>query len=155
MKFSNDVGLIDSLRYDLRGPCSECPFRLNAPWHEGVVKDLQLFYGRSERGDLVFTCHKTDPRSDSPIGQKYKGPVQHCGGLLLMMAKDASFCGRHQLQAMRSELWKPELMNFRQRVFKNFADMFTYYLKLWKVNKPEQWNRVVEQGERDRHDVRR
>ena len=120
------------LRYDLKKPCNECPFRAGAKYHEGVTANLMLYHGRMEQGTLVFTCHKTDRRSDSPIGKKFRGKIQHCGGLLTMMAKDVSMLGMHQCRAMESGKWKPERMDLKQKVFKNFYFVMKHYLKLSK-----------------------
>lgn len=77
-----------SLRYDLRTPCKDCPFRKDVPLHDGVADSLPKLMGQFMGGDDAFhTCHKTDPRSDSAEGQAFRGPIQHCAGFLIMLRR--------------------------------------------------------------------
>lgn len=80
-----------AIRYDLRTPCTDCPFRRDVPLHAGVGRDLldgTLFVDLFVRGVKGHTCHKTDPESDSPEGRRYQGPLQHCAGVIISMVRD-------------------------------------------------------------------
>lgn len=79
--------LASTLHYDLHKPCADCPFRRDVPMHEGVAVDLPQIMIDLSDGNFAHTCHKTDPRSDSPVGQAADGPAQHCAGALLMVLR--------------------------------------------------------------------
>jgi len=116
------------LGYDLKGPCADCPFRKDAKFHAGVFKDLKNLVYHIDMGDVIHTCHKTDPMSDSPEGQKYKGKLQHCGGLLSMMAKDVEIMGHPQAQAWSEGRWRAEQQDTKAPVFESFVKMIKHYL---------------------------
>lgn len=78
---------LKALRFDLHKPCADCPFRRDVRPHEGVARDLSGTLDAIEGGVFAHTCHKTDPRSDSPVGQAADGPAQHCAGALLMVLR--------------------------------------------------------------------
>lgn len=81
---SSDVG------YDLVAPCNDCPFRKSTPFDEGVASDLTEFIPIMERGEFVFSCHKTDHRAVRPgerDARQVQGKVQHCVGTILMCEK--------------------------------------------------------------------
>lgn len=117
------------MRFDLKKPCADCPFRVGAPYHEGVLRDMVELHGGLEMGTMAHSCHKTDSRSDSEEGKRYTGPVQHCAGLLLMMYNDAEMLGQYQAVAWSDGRWKPMKMNRGIQVFKNLYEMMKHYLK--------------------------
>jgi hypothetical protein len=73
--------------WSLRRPCSDCPFRRATPYHVGVARGIWDLILLIDEHRFAHTCHKTDPRSDSPEGQRWKGRTQHCMGSLFMLAK--------------------------------------------------------------------
>ena len=115
------------LNFDLTGPCKDCPFAMTTPLHEGIFKSLPHYVSAADMGLLAHTCHKTDPRTDSEDGQKYSGPLQHCGGLLTMMAKDADLLGYVQVKAQLSKKWDPKKMNLTAPVWGSFSEMIKFY----------------------------
>jgi hypothetical protein len=120
------------IRYDLKKPCADCPFRKDAKYHGGVMSDLPKYIEKGNAKELVHTCHKTDPRSDSPEGQKYTGEVQHCAGLLLMMHQNQRLIGPHQLSAWLTKKWDRDSMDTSIKVFKNLKEMGKRYVALAK-----------------------
>lgn len=121
---------VERIGFDLKGPCSDCPFGKNAPFHSGIIADLEkLLYGLA-KGDIIHTCHKTDPRADGFIATSKN--VQHCGGLLQMMARDASLCGSAQLHALATEQWDGKVHEPR-RVFKSIRELIIHYASLCKT----------------------
>src|SRR5262245_42241140 len=72
-----------TLRYDLKRPCSDCPFRVDTPHHEGIATGLTELYGCMEMGTAAHSCHKTDPAADG-FSPSYQGPIQHCAGFMIM-----------------------------------------------------------------------
>lgn len=84
--------LIDEaeLRYDLRRPCADCPFRRDVPKHEGFGSGLaELYLAMFIMGTKGHTCHMTDPMGDSLAGQRFEGPLQHCAGALILMRRES------------------------------------------------------------------
>jgi hypothetical protein len=114
------------LRYDLTGPCGDCPFRDGVAFHEGICSSLPTLMSRIDLGDLVHTCHKTHPGADG-FNPSYRGPVQHCGGLLAMMSRDATLITGPQARALECGRWRPELTDPAAPVFKSMVAMLRHY----------------------------
>lgn len=74
-----------TIGYDLKAPCSDCPFRKDAPLHKGVLKSLPDYAERIKEGRFSHSCHKTDERADSGFASLVNGKVQHCFGSLVLM----------------------------------------------------------------------
>ena len=78
---------VSELSFDLKKPCKDCPFKKSTPVHEGILADLMDICNKLDDGTGIFTCHKTDPNTDSTDGQKFKGKLQHCAGFMIMAVK--------------------------------------------------------------------
>lgn len=98
------------IKFDLRSPCADCPFLEATPVHPGVAVDLPSIMGGMEMGTLAHTCHKTDPLSDSPEGQAFNGPLQHCAGALILMEKSEQR-SHHMTGAIIRGDYSPALLN--------------------------------------------
>lgn len=123
------------VHFDLKRPCDDCPFRTDAKRHDGVIKDLPTLHGRLERGLFAHTCHKTDPRSDGP-NPKYKGPVQHCAGALILCRNDKDYKLQHpQIDAALAGKFDPTELDMESPVFKSFHEMVKHYVAI--VNEDE------------------
>lgn len=131
------------MRFDLKKPCKDCPFRADAPYHEGVLKDIPKLHSLVEKGQMAHSCHMTDPRSDSEHGKRYKGPVQHCAGLLLMMKNDVELLGQYQMGAWEDGRWKPMEMCTKTAVFKNLGQMLKHYLNGWSKKTGRPWRDLL------------
>ncbi len=94
---------LDDIGFAVKRPCNDCPFRKNTPLHRGVGADLATVLNGLEHGRVAHSCHKTDPRSDSPQGQAYKGKVQHCAGYLIMAANHGAWTAGMEAGLMRGE----------------------------------------------------
>ena len=116
-----------NMRYDLTGPCKDCPFLKATPFHEGILKSLPQLVSAADLGTLIHTCHKTDPLSDSEEGQNFKGPLQHCGGLLTMIAKDSELLGVGQIVAIEDGRWDPLKMKTESPVWDSLTQMIRFY----------------------------
>lgn len=68
------------MNYDLKKPCSNCPFRSDKffPLHPERVNEIVS-------SNAEFACHKTVDYSDGEGVIKQKS--QHCAGLLIMLEK--------------------------------------------------------------------
>lgn len=117
---------IKDIKFDLKKPCKDCPFLKTTPYHEGIADDLPNLWVSIEAGKAMHSCHKTDPRSDSPEGQRYKGPLQHCAGLLTMMSNDVRLMCNPQRAAFHSGKWTGE-MDHSAPVYSSFREMLKFY----------------------------
>jgi len=114
------------LRFDLKKPCKDCPFLKTTPHHEGVASDLMSISTSIESENAAFTCHKTDPRSDSPTGQRHTGPVQHCAGFILMCEKGKTPQVPY-LTAWCSRQFDLDKLDKSAPVYDSFMDMVRSY----------------------------
>lgn len=78
---------VANMAYDLRRPCDDCPFVKASPWHEGIAAGAMKCVKTMERHRFAHSCHNTDPDADCATAKHYKGPLQHCRGVLIMMCK--------------------------------------------------------------------
>ena len=120
------------VKYDLKKPCADCPFRKDAKWHGGIFDEIPTLMKSHEAKTLAHTCHKTDPMSDSPEGQEYKGELQHCAGLLLMMHQNKRMMGNAQFGMWLKKQWDRNAMDTSIKVFKNLKEMGKRYAILGK-----------------------
>lgn len=81
------------MKFDLRRPCKECPFRNDRPGYLTRERARQIAHaldpGRPDLGGS-FTCHKTTVPADDEDedGDMMDGPnAQHCAGALIMLEK--------------------------------------------------------------------
>lgn len=68
--------------FGLRGPCADCPFRSDKPFHLGPGRRQEIADGLRAGAD--FPCHKTidyTAHEDEGRGQRTPG-TQWCGGAL-------------------------------------------------------------------------
>lgn len=82
--------LAADLHWDMRNPCSDCPFLKSTPFHQGIAKSVPAVHESIEQHTFSHSCHKTDtrPQCDGPVRGKETGrPVQHCAGAILMVLK--------------------------------------------------------------------
>lgn len=79
---------VHEIGFELREVCRECPFRMDAPDHEGMATDIFLDIKRAaETGEFAHSCHLSDPRSDYPGARLINGKVQHCVGAIISCEK--------------------------------------------------------------------
>lgn len=125
----------NSLRYDMRNPCSDCPYRTDAPWHPGIFDELVIKAGKMRKGELAHTCHQTDYRADCAPDKRApsKAPIQHCAGMLIMAEK----MGLQQVGAIVAQInnvFDPTRLNMNAPVFSSILEMFAHYLELSLTN---------------------
>lgn len=117
---------LSEVRFDLRTPCADCPFRRGVPAHQGVAKALPEYASQIEMATFAHTCHKTDPRSDG-FKPTYTGPVQHCAGALIMCEKS----GLTQVgpaEAWREGRYDPTKLDLAADVY-TFPELVRFYLR--------------------------
>lgn len=125
-----------NIRYDLKRPCSDCPFTPRAALHQGVGHDLgDALAVQIMSGSAAHTCHKTDPRADSPEGQRYQGEVQHCAGFLLMMER-ASDRQNSAQRACQDGRFDPKKLDRSVRTF-TLLELCKVYVQWQKDGLPE------------------
>lgn len=116
------------LHFDLRTPCSNCPFRRDSKPHEGMpAKIVQLFEAWTGLGNAAFTCHRTDPNSDWPPARNYRGPLQHCAGFMILMEK-AKEPSEPMRKAAREGRFDRTKLNLNAPVF-SMMGMLKFYAK--------------------------
>jgi len=82
--------MLSNVRYDLKNPCSDCPFMNTTPFHQGVAESIPQYIESIEAGRFAHTCHKTDNRPECDGPHTHKGATQHCLGALLMLLKTSN-----------------------------------------------------------------
>lgn len=120
------------LHYDLRNPCADCPFTRNGPPdHSGVLSSLPAYLELLKTGDLVHSCHKTDPRPGCDGNRDYEGKTQHCSGVLQMFAKSEIGIGSSIFQALSHGVDLGELIDrakSNNHVFGSIGELIEHYL---------------------------
>jgi len=119
------------VRFDLKRPCVNCPFRRDVPGF--------LSTGRAEeitdailRQDQTFTCHKTlsGERTEDEHGMEgdyHAGPKdQFCAGALIFLEKNG-FPSYPPRLAMALKLWSPDQMRSKELVFDTAAEMLEHH----------------------------
>lgn len=123
---------VDKVSWDLKGPCNDCPFRRNAPDHEGIVANVVTYVESLRGGVFSHTCHKTDNRADGP--KNHVGPVQHCGGALHFMIRAKCDLQGPLIQAVDANKLDIHEVSRRarrdKRVFGSVRELIEYYLAM-------------------------
>lgn len=114
------------ISYNLKSPCSDCPFTKSAKHHIGVAKDLVKLSKSLESKSFGHTCHKTDERSDGYV-EGHKGPMEHCAGAMIMLKKMNHEQPNLMLEVRRGNL-DPDQYEMEDDVFDSFDDMKLHYL---------------------------
>ena len=112
--------------FDLKTPCTNCPFRKTAPQHSGIANSLIKFRELIKVGEFAHTCHMTDERSDNPGAKLFNGKVHHCVGALMMCEKMDK---RQQFAwaAVLTKRWDPDKMHGMDLAFDSWDQMFRHY----------------------------
>jgi hypothetical protein len=85
----------ERLAFDRTEPCADCPFLKATPAEKKGISSLgEIGLVLLTHGEIVHTCHKTDPRvTDGGFNSSYQGPVEHCAGFMLMVKKSGMYTG--------------------------------------------------------------
>jgi hypothetical protein len=76
-------------RFDLRGPCEDCPFRKDKPFYLGGRRAREIA-DSIVKDDTGFTCHKTviyDYDEDGNDAFDVMTNGRACGGVMVMLEK--------------------------------------------------------------------
>lgn len=130
-----------TLHYDRKAPCSDCPFRKNAPFHEGILNALPNYHAKGMKGELAHSCHLSDPRADCAADKRAPegAPVQHCAGWLALVLKDKVPMPGYILQALVTKqlpMRTFDTLAANQDTFASLDEMALYYGKLAYDNSP-------------------
>jgi hypothetical protein len=119
--------------WDLKSPCSDCPFLRTSPFHEGVAESLQSYMESIDARRFAHTCHKTDPRPKCDGPHTWDGRPKACAGATMMLLKtgagtdlqlpllEAAVAGKLDLADMTARA------NADNRVFK-IPELLSFYL---------------------------
>lgn len=124
-----DKRIMTQMHFDLRSPCSDCPFRTDAPMHEGIISDLVHKLDSFAEDNLTHSCHQTDPRADCAAEKRLPAgsPIQHCAGALIFAYKQ----DRPQwpmIIAEAKKLFDPKRLNMKAPVFASTVKMLLHYI---------------------------
>lgn len=119
---------ISEIGFDLRQPCSDCPFRRSVKPRKDMAEDLEPAWGKIERGEFLHSCHKTDPDADGYMST-VNGKLQHCAGAIMMLKKEGP--EGHQI-AWRHFKNDIEAIGEHPDVFNGLVDMIKHYDKWLK-----------------------
>lgn len=81
------VVLAQDLDWDMKAPCSDCPFAKASAFHQGICRSLPGYLEVIERGHFAHSCHQTDPRPEVDGPRTFKGTPKHCYGALMTLLK--------------------------------------------------------------------
>ena len=125
------------LSWDMTGPCADCPFRRNAPEHEGVCAAIVGHLEAINNHRFAHTCHKTDPNADGPVnGSEAPPPLQHCGGAMHFLVRAGDGCDLQLPLLKAAEAGKLDLSELvkraeaDERVFASVRELVEYYLAM-------------------------
>lgn len=99
------------MNFDLKKPCSNCPFRTDTQPYISEARAKQIAHGLIEK-DAAFVCHKTLHRDG------FKGPQQHCAGALIIL-DNMKMPNQMMRIAFRLRQFKPSELDKSSPVFKN------------------------------------
>ena len=115
--------------FEQLSPCNDCPFKKNAPFHNGIVKDLPQYIKDMDKGEFAHTCHKTDPRADG-YKEGYAERPQHCVGAIHMLKLEEIQPGT--LEFLCRDIDGFDKLKGGDDCFKNKKEMIRHYIKLIK-----------------------
>lgn len=122
----------DQVAWDMKGPCNDCPFRRDAPDHEGVCASVKGYIEALEENRFSHSCHKTDNRADGP--RNHTGAVQHCGGALHFIVRAKCDLQLPLLQAADAGKINLRELSTRarrdKRVFASVSELLSYYIAM-------------------------
>lgn len=101
-----------AVKFDLRRPCADCPFRHDIPGYltAGRAKEIAT----ALLGDATFTCHKTNEFTNE--GTVETPNSQHCAGALIFLERQD-----RPNQMMR---WMERLGGYDYRLLDSSAPVF-------------------------------
>ena len=115
------------MRFDLKAPCGNCPFRTDVEFFIGAERIEQICESITT-GDKTFSCHKTTRHGDD--GEAiYTTKEQHCAGALVMLAKMNASNGMLRI-AKRLGIYEPGELRMDSPVFESADAMIEHYHEL-------------------------
>ena len=134
LKAQSDL-ITRSIEFNRESPCNDCPFSTHAPYHGGVMNDLELYAEMIKDGTLLHTCHKTDPRLPQDNDGTYDRPQQCPGALMLQLNHDrAEESVRKSVVVKFAEAKGADMNKFNRlsktmkSVFLSLPDLISHYL---------------------------
>lgn len=102
------------MKYGIRTPCKDCPFRTDVPGYLRRSRAEQIVKGLSDPNGGEFPCHETMPWTDSPIAK-----AKVCAGSILTTERDQGPNQMHRI-SYRVNAYDPSIMNRDAPVFDSF-----------------------------------
>lgn len=112
------------MRFDLKSPCCDCPFRSDIGFflHKGRRRDIAHAL---LKGDASFACHKTVDYSQwQEQGKHVAEPTeQHCAGALIVLKKMGALWDNLIPRFARMVGWfDPDRLNLEAPVYDSMED---------------------------------
>lgn len=109
------------MRFDLKKPCSNCPFRIRGGIRLRPDRAEEIAYAAIANPGGTFPCHKTTIMVDDDLEE---GPdTQYCAGALIFAHKLDSL-NQMMRVAERLNLWDGRTMQDQDAVFDSLDEMF-------------------------------
>lgn len=105
------------MKFDLKSPCSNCPFRkdINPYLNKARVRDLEKSLISKQES---FVCHKTSHKLGAPKDKD----ENHCAGALIVMEKENKPNQMMRI-AERLGLYNRHELKNKELVFDSFKEM--------------------------------
>lgn len=93
------------MKYDLRRPCPDCPFRVDEPGYLRTARAADIVNGLLSDDWSAFACHKTTVVAEDPetgLMDRVRTPdTQHCAGaMIFLLHNDSPSVGMRMQAAM-------------------------------------------------------
>lgn len=124
------------MRFDLKAPCSNCPFRNDRGPFGLDVKTVREILGGGEGRDYFpapsFACHKTVDYDRRASGRGPSPDEQHCAGVAIILHRERRLNDALQL-ASRLGLWDPAQLDMLAPVYNSTAEALQLIPGSWSV----------------------
>lgn len=118
------------MKFDLKKPCKDCPFRNDKPHQKGWLGEQradEIYQSLLDGGN--FPCHKTHDYTDDDDREfKHQDSHQFCAGALIMLNKEHNTLQSQALRmAIRLGLYNPNDLDVSSPVFENGVQFIKYH----------------------------
>ena len=121
-------------RFDLRGPCEDCPFRNDKPFFLGGGRAREIA-DSIIKDDQGFTCHKTVIYGEDDDGEPSYDVLTRgraCGGVMVILAKMHMF-NQEMRFAVAFGMFDPDQLNMDAPVFDSMDEWVAHQEELLRT----------------------
>lgn len=118
------------MKFELKRPCKDCPFRNDKPHHKGWLgkeRATAIYQNLLDGGN--FPCHKThDYLKDDGNGFTHQEGHQFCAGALIMLENEKTACQSQALRmAVGLRLYNPSNLDKNSPIFKSGDEFIDWH----------------------------